>query len=183
MPSDSTSADSIWLSALRASGRSPKTLESYAAAVAMLRAWRTNDPDLTTVTRFEALAFVKQLGEQYRPGVVALRVRSLRAMFGWLLLEEMVESNPFARITITVPAEAKPNATDEQIESMLASAKGNRRDLALLVVLVETGCRRRRTRLGASRRRGPDLGDDPLPGQQERRQDGPPVRSCGGGVG
>ena len=45
----------------------------------------------------------------------------------------MVASNPFARITITVPQEAKPTATDEQIESMLQHAKGNGRDDALLV--------------------------------------------------
>ena len=68
MPSDSTSADSIWLAALRASGRSPKTLESYAAAVAMLRAWRTSDPDLITLTRFEALAFRQAPGRAVPAG-------------------------------------------------------------------------------------------------------------------
>jgi site-specific recombinase XerD len=105
--------ESVWLSALRAQGRSPKTLVTYEHAVRQLREWRQADPDLSTLTRLEALAFVRHLGERFQSGGVATRVRSLRAMYSWLLSEELVTSNPFARITVSVPREANPTASAE----------------------------------------------------------------------
>jgi integrase/recombinase XerC len=140
---------SLWLSSLRAAGRSPRTIQSYEAAVTMLREWRSQsapDSGLETLTRLEAMAFVKHLQERYQPGGVALRVRSLRAGWSWMLQEELVESNVFTRMKISVPKEAKVTADDEQIDRMLDRAKRSgpnaRRDVALLTLLVETGCRR-----------------------------------------
>jgi hypothetical protein len=72
--------ESVRLSALRAQGRSPKTLITYEHAVRQLREWRESDRDLANLTRIEALAFVRHLGERFQPGGVAARVRSLRAM-------------------------------------------------------------------------------------------------------
>src|SRR5215203_5886386 len=135
-------AAEVWLSALRAAGRSPATLSTYRQAVDKLAAWR-GDRDVTTLTRFEALRFVQHLTDTYTPGGVANRVRSLRACFGWLLAEELVEVNPFARIKISVPEEAHTTATDEQIDRMVAHAKGNKRDLALLTLLADSGARKR----------------------------------------
>ena len=60
--SDSRSDDAtfhgedLWLSALKAAGRSPATLASYRNAVGELNDWRAEaggDTDLTTVSKFE----------------------------------------------------------------------------------------------------------------------------------
>ena len=141
-PQGGFDAAEMWLSALRAAGRSPATLANYEHAVNKLKAWR-GDGDVTSLTKFEALRFVQHLTDSYAPGGVSNRVRSLRACFSWLLAEEIVESNPFARVKISVPEEAKTTADDEQIDRMLAHAKGNRRDLALLTLLVDSGARKR----------------------------------------
>ena len=142
MSHDSISADAVWLAALRAAGRSPHTLASYSYAVEGLKAWR-GDEDITTVQRLEALRYVQHLTDSFQPGGVALRVRSLRACYSWLIGEEMYEgNNPFSRITISVPAEAKLTASDDEIAAMLDRAKGNRRDTALIVLLVDTGARK-----------------------------------------
>jgi integrase len=141
-PQGGFDAAEMWLSALRAAGRSPSTLANYTHAVGKLAAWR-GDRDITTVSRFEAVRFVQHLTDEYAPGGVSNRVRSLRACFSWLLAEEIVESNPLARIKISVLEEAKTTADDEQIDRMLAHAKGNRRDLALLTLLVDSGARKR----------------------------------------
>lgn len=119
-------------------------MANYTHAVNKLKAWR-GDGDVTTVSKLEALRFVQDLTDQYAPGGVSNLVRSLRAMYGWLLAEEMVESNPFARIRIriSIPQEDKTTATDDEIERMLARAKGNRRDVALLTLLIDTGARKR----------------------------------------
>ena len=70
------------------------------------------------------------LGDNYKPGGVAIRVRSLRAYYGWLVKEELIDKNPFKGITVSVPAEAKLTPSEDEIDAMLAKAKGHRRDHA-----------------------------------------------------
>jgi integrase len=134
----------MWLTALRAAGRSPKTLFIYDYAVGQLDDWR-GDADLTTVSRFEALRFVQALTDQFKPSGVASRVKALRAFYNWCVAEELAATNPFARVTVTVPADPRPTANAGQIEAMLANAKrgrSRRRDVALLTLLVDSGARK-----------------------------------------
>src|SRR5215831_6364345 len=142
-------AADLWLTTLKTAGRSPYTLATYAAAVGKLRAWRSADPNLETLTKLEARAFVRHLSENYTPGGVSIRVRSLSAFYGWLLADEIIEANPFRNMRISVPKEAKTTPDDEQINAMLEHVhvskrhKHNwRRDLAILTLLVDTGCRK-----------------------------------------
>ena len=53
-PQGGFDAATMWLSALRAAGRSPHTLANYTHAVRKLREWR-GDGDVTTLSKFEAL--------------------------------------------------------------------------------------------------------------------------------
>ena len=94
------------------------------------------------MTRAEAYGFVQWLGDNYKPGGVAIRVRSLRAYYGWLVKEELIDKNPFKGITVSVPAEAKLTPSEDEIDAMLAKAKGHRRDHALLMLLVDSGARK-----------------------------------------
>ena len=143
MPTDyATCPTEVWLSALQAQGRSPGTIASHRHAVGRLRRWADTE-DLATITRLQAMAFARFLGEGHKPGGVAIVIRSLRAGWSWMVAEGLVESNVFARMRITVPEEVQSTATDEQIAAMLRSAaRSSRRDQALLTVLVDTGCRR-----------------------------------------
>ena len=135
-------AADMWLSALAASGRSQRTLEIYGYAVRQLRAWRSADTPIEDVTRIEAMAFVRHLTDTYQPVGVRTRIKALRAMYNWLVAEEVATVNPFARVTITVPDEAQPILSDELLDRILASAKRSRRDLALITILADTGCRK-----------------------------------------
>jgi site-specific recombinase XerD len=151
MPSDCEICPTgIWLSAMRAAGRSPKTIESYEAAVHKLRQWRdttsTAGSSLESVSRLEAMAFVRHLTETYTPGGVAVRVRALRAGWSWMLAEELVETNVFARMRISVAEVAQRTASDDEIEAMLVHARkgrNRRRDVAMITLLADTGARRR----------------------------------------
>ena len=98
--------------------------------------------DLTTVSRFEALAFSRHLTETYTPCGVDSRLKAIKALYNWAFAEELVTENPFRRITVTIPDDPRPTASDEQIEAMLRSARRNRRDFALITLLVETGARK-----------------------------------------
>lgn len=139
---DSLDAVDVWFHHLRASGRSEQTLTIYRYAVEQLRAWRTSDPDLTTLTRLEARAFVRHLLDRYQPNGVRSRVKSLRACWSFLVAEELATENVFARIQVTVPEEAQPILSDEELDRILAHAKPNRRDYALIVMLADTGARK-----------------------------------------
>ena len=138
---DIPTTDEIWLAALRAAGRSPATIASYRHAIGCLQQWR-GTTELDDVTRAEAYGFVQWLGDNYKPGGVAIRVRSLRAYYGWLVKEELIDKNPFKGITVSVPAEAKLTPSEDEIDAMLAKAKGHRRDHALLMLLVDSGARK-----------------------------------------
>ena len=95
MPSDSAFCPTeIWLAALAAQGRSPKTIESYSAAVGKLRQWRQppgGHESLDTLTRLEAMSFARHMTDTYTPGGAAVRLRALRAGWGWMVEEGLVE--------------------------------------------------------------------------------------------
>jgi integrase/recombinase XerC len=90
----------------------------------------------------QARAFTAHLQEQYTPGGVVSRLRSLKALYGWLVAEEEIDANPFRGVTVKVPDKPQPIADDDAITSMLASAKRSPRDLAMLTVMVDSGCRK-----------------------------------------
>lgn len=157
-------AHELWLSALSAQGRAKATITLYEYALRSLIEWRgghgssaasvvgTSGPvssaasngttDLLTVSRFEALRYTQHLTESHKPATVKAHVKSLRVFFGWCVEEEFVTANPFSRIPISIPQTIQTTATEEQIEAMLTSARRDRRDLALLTLLVDSGARR-----------------------------------------
>lgn len=131
-----------WLSACESVGRRPRTVALYRIHVGLLRAWRTADPDLATLTKLEARAFTKRLLEHHSPGGAALIVRSLKAFYSWLVLEEEITASPFKGVSIHVPERPMLTATDEQVAAMLARAKSNPRDYLMLMIMTTTGCRK-----------------------------------------
>lgn len=143
--SAAVTVDELWLSTLRASGRSPKTLEIYQYALTQLSTWRGDD-GITTVSRIEALNFVQHLNATYKPSGVVSRLKAIKAFFNWAIVEELVPGpSPFARITVTIPEDPQPTASSDQVEAMLAKARksrNHRRDVALLTLLIDSGARK-----------------------------------------
>lgn len=141
-------AADLWLASLRASGRSPKTTDIYEYAINQLRAWRQSmhgvmDCPLESLTRLEAMAFTRHLLDQYAPAGVKSRIKSLTNFYNWCLAEGLCDTNPFAKVKVTVPDVAQPSLGDETLERILASAKKHsRRDYALVVMLADTGARK-----------------------------------------
>lgn len=129
-----------YLATLRAMGRRPATLAHYEYVLNHLTSWRGQD--ITDLTRLEARSYLRTLTDTYAPGGVASRLKALRSFYSWCVREELATENPFRGLTVKVPDEAQPTATEEQIDAMLQSAKRNKRDLALLTVLADTGCRK-----------------------------------------
>ena len=133
----------LWLSSAVAAGRSPATIKTYEQALRSLREWRTmREHGLETLTKLEARAWVRWMLDQYTPGGVAFRLRSIKPFYSWLVAEQEIEVSPFKGIHVAVPERIQTTADELEIEAMLVRAKGKPRDLALLTVLADTGCRK-----------------------------------------
>lgn len=82
-----------------------------------------------------------------RPASVSLAYRSIRPFWKWLVEEDEIERSPMERMKPPiVPVEAPPVIREEQMIALLKACEGTgfeeRRDMALLRLLYDTGMRR-----------------------------------------
>jgi integrase/recombinase XerC len=135
---------------LRARNRSPETVDTYVDSLSQFGRWlaevgRPQDP--TAIRRTDVEGFMAALLERQRPGTAATRFRGLRAFFNWLVDEEELERSPMAGMEApTVPVDPPPVLSAAQLRALLAACSGRdfaeRRDYALLCVLIDAGPRR-----------------------------------------
>ena len=135
---------------LRAENKSPRTIESYGESARQLVDFlgRRGMPITATGVRREHVeAYLNELAERGRSEATrALRYRSVRVFFGWLVDEGEVERNPMEKMSPPKVADTPvPALTDDQIGRMLDACKGTgfeaRRDMALLRFYFDTGAR------------------------------------------
>ncbi len=86
------------------------------------------------------------LTERVSPATVAKHYRSLQQLFRWLEDDGEIPASPMARMKPPeVPEQPVPVLTDDELIRLLACAKGNtfenRRDTAILRLLIDTGIR------------------------------------------
>ena len=147
--------DSYWRSferELRALGRSPQTITTYRRCAADFLAWlkAENMPaDPTRVSRDDVLGYLAHLREdlQRQPATVRLRFATLQRFFAWVEAEAEIERTPFVRLKSPSVDQAPPALlSDAEIMAMLGACRGrefaDRRDAAIIRVLVDTGARR-----------------------------------------
>ena len=82
--------------------------------------WLGREAD--TATRLDARRFQQHLLDTRSPGGAALYLRTIKAMYGWALREELIEANPFQGLSIRPPQDVQTTATPEQIEFLLRTA-------------------------------------------------------------
>jgi integrase/recombinase XerC len=131
---------SLWLATLRVAGRSPRTIEGYQETLARFE--RFLGREALTATRLDCMRFVTALQETLAPASVSHHYRGLRAFLGWAVREELIDNNPATNLRLSVPNTIKDTPTVEQVNAMLTAARQDRRALAILTILADTGCRR-----------------------------------------
>ncbi len=143
-----------WSLALRAAGRSDRTVTLYTDAAVALAGWlREHYPDLDDwggIGRDHLRAWWVWLYEQgYAKGYVNNLARAVQQFFRWYAEEEDVP-NPFDRVV--VPAAPKPDEqlvpvlTPEQLGTLIKDAERgrdfeSRRDVAILRLFASAGVR------------------------------------------
>ena len=139
-----------WARSLQARNRSPRTIQSYLESAEQLIAYfrRAGMPTVATrLTREHIEAFLADLQGKVKPGSVAVRYRSLQQLFKWLLDEGEIATDPMARMKPpAVPEQPVPVVPPDVMGRLLATCASpkfeDRRDAAILTLLLDTGIRR-----------------------------------------
>lgn len=142
-----------------ADGRSRATVADYRQKLGYLLVF-LGDRDVTGVTVQDLRRYVADMrgrgvlyaGHAYKteskgalsPATLATRIRTVKRLFNWLASEGMIEGNPAQRIQQPKPPRGRqPKAiSDGDLRRMIAAARDDARDLALVLFLADTGCRR-----------------------------------------
>jgi site-specific recombinase XerD len=138
-----------WQRHLRATNKSPRTVQSYLEGAEQFMAFLTRTGMPTTVTgiaREHIEAFELSLLEKWKPATVANRHRSLQQLFRWLEDEGEIARSPMAKMSgPKVPVQPVPVLTLEQLNKLLGACEGptfnDRRDMAIIRLMVDTGIR------------------------------------------
>jgi site-specific recombinase XerD len=134
---------------LRAANRSPKTITTYSEAVEGLARFLTaaGMPTRVSAIRREHIeSYIEDILHRWTASTALNRYQGLRQFFRFLTEDGEITESPMARMTPPkVPEAPPPVLTDDELRALLKAADGNtfeqRRDLALLRVLIDTGAR------------------------------------------
>ena len=135
---------------LRATNRSPRTVETYLEAVEQFARFldRQELPSLVARIRREHVeAYMTAVLARWKPSTASNRFRSLQQFFKYLVDEGELDASPMANMTPPqVPEQPVPVLAEEDLKKLLADCAGSafedRRDQALIRLLVDTGMRR-----------------------------------------
>jgi site-specific recombinase XerD len=152
-----------WMLALRADGKSKRTLKTYRESADQFVRFLVAPPPLLDeiaylvesappvtgardITATHIRAFITHLQQMHKPATANNRYRGLQQWFRWMVSEEEIEYSPFAKLNPpTVPEEPVPVVPTQDIKAVLATCKGrtfvNLRDEAIIRLFCDTGVR------------------------------------------
>jgi site-specific recombinase XerD len=136
---------------LLAENKSPHTISAYMEAVRLLGIFledRGMPTNVTDIAREHVEAFVTDLLATKSAGTANTRYRGIQQYFKWLVAEGEVSESPMKNTK--PPAlqedESPQVLTSDQLQRLLKVCEGNefdqRRDMAILSLLIDTGMRR-----------------------------------------
>jgi len=143
-------ARDLWLEALAASNASPYTVKGHRTnLVPLLRFLGQAGVEAPAdVTPFLLRRFLADYGQGHAPASVHTVYAAVRAWLRWLAREELIPASPTDKVPAPrTPQKAKDVYSPGQLRATLKALEADRtplglRNLALVSVLIDTGCRR-----------------------------------------
>jgi len=128
---------------LRAGRKSPKTIVTYLEAVNGLALFPAAVGD---IKREHVEAFIEDLLAAWKPATAANRYKSLRVFFNWCVDEGEIQASPMAKMHPPKMGETRMRVlTVEELRALIKVCDGptfeDRRDVALIMVFIDTGGR------------------------------------------
>jgi site-specific recombinase XerD len=139
---------SVSLSAANVSERTRETYVESARQLARYLLAQGMPTDVAKIKREHVEAFIVSLLEAGRkPATANNRYRGLQSLFAWCCQEGEIKQSPMANMTPPrIPEVPVPVLKQEQLKGLLLACEGtsfeDKRDDAVLRVLIDTGCRR-----------------------------------------
>ena len=138
-----------WQRSLRAARRSPRTVQSYTESAEQLSDFlvrRGMPTGVESIRREHVESFIEDLDSRFRPATVAVRYKSLKQLFRWLVEEGEITSDPMVRMRLpSVPENPPAVLTDTELRALLKACEGqdfvSRRDTAIIRTFIDTGAR------------------------------------------
>lgn len=135
---------------LEARNRAQSTVSSYMTAVAQFGAYLEAHAlplDPAKLRREHIEAFLAALIREKSAATASVRYKSLKVFFGWLADEEEIPASPMARMPAPYVPDNPPDVISvADLRALLRACDGRdhraRRDLAMMLVLIDTGIRR-----------------------------------------
>ena len=135
---------------LRAKNRSAQTIESYRLTLATFDRFLGDNGypcDTPSITRQAVQAFITDQLGKHSAGTANTRYAGLRAFFNFAMAEEIIEKTPMRGMQApTTPTEPVPVLSIDDLRRLLDACSGksfaDRRDTAILRLLIDTGMRR-----------------------------------------
>jgi site-specific recombinase XerD len=135
---------------LRARNRSEATIESYSTAIRQLDAFLAEQGMprvVANIHREHVSAFIEAVLARAKPATAANRYRSLQQFFIYLRDEGEISVSPMERMKPPhVPDPVTPVLSDEAVDALVKATAGDgfeqRRDRAIIRLLLESGMRR-----------------------------------------
>jgi site-specific recombinase XerD len=135
--------------AIRAARKSPRTVEAYELAARQFRTFSeaTGPVAIAEIRRRHVEDFILDILERQKPATALARYRSLQQFFRFLVKDEVIAESPMAKMDPPRIPEYEPRVLSEaELQRLLAACEGSsfedRRDMALVRVLLDTGARR-----------------------------------------
>ncbi len=150
-PGSITRLTKSWGLSLRAGNKSPRTVDGYQATVRLFDEYLTAagmPREVANISREHVESYLVDLLERgNKPATVATRHKGLRVFFGWLLEEGEITESPMRNVKPpAIPDEPVPILEPDEIKRLMKACDGptfeDRRDLAILMLLLDTGMRR-----------------------------------------
>lgn len=138
-----------WIRSLRAENKSHNTIESYGGAAEQFLDFLVDKGMPTAVskiTREHVETFVQHLLDTRKPATANNRYRGLQRLFSYLVDEGEITDSPMAKMhPPKVPEPETEVLNDDQLKALFKACDGKtfakRRDLAMIRLLFDTGCR------------------------------------------
>lgn len=135
----------VFLIDAQARNLSPRTIRYYRQQIAWFAQYlaRHDCHDLGHITSHHIRAYLIYLQQErgWKSASVQAGARAIRAFANFCMAEGMIETNPMARVKMPKTTERLlPPYTEHELRALL-NATGTQRDRALILCLLDSGCR------------------------------------------